>query len=631
MSSSGKGSPPTRQARRFRTGCKTCKARRVQCDETKPQCKACLSKGRSCPGYTREFKWSTKPEVSSGRKGQMLNLPGEMFVPPESIVAQTTPGPSSLEKGDTRQETSTVDAPTQGPSRSTNEDSSPNPAEPETSPDGWNDMYEQIDLEERRLDELQQRKADTQLSPSLTDFSTFLIEYWFNNVCCMWSSFDSDRNLNRKVALSTWTNDKAVFHCLQAMSAFHLAEQLPHLGDTAMTSWKSAVQAIHHDLSSVTKNNPTQLPTGLLLSLSGIGTTTCWTDSQQLGLPLLKKMKAVLAYYNQSAMRMTQSDRLYLEFFNDSCIYWDIVCRVVTDDDSPIGPSPPLLPTSMLDTTAPHPWVGVSRNTLELFAHAILLCKRYCKRLRVSDFKTATAHSLRDMIEDIHEARALRKTLLNLGRSITSEQSETGDKLTPLSHLVDVAEGYRLAALLHLYQTFKDLEEEQMSEMGGALDETWIQDLALELLDLVRRIPLESGSRCIQPLLYLSVATGLKSCPPVTVPHLADGARSAHQNALENNLTALPQLAGDSTTGSDSISTMKLTRTSMKIGQARRVIVQRVSVLEYSLPTKPISVLKALIKKIWDVWDAEMCATPSARSKHWIEVMEESRLHTMFG
>ncbi|KAF1976401.1 hypothetical protein BU23DRAFT_47639 [Bimuria novae-zelandiae CBS 107.79] len=45
--------PRTRRAApRVRTGCKTCKIRRVKCDEEKPHCKRCTSTGRKCDGYS---------------------------------------------------------------------------------------------------------------------------------------------------------------------------------------------------------------------------------------------------------------------------------------------------------------------------------------------------------------------------------------------------------------------------------------------------------------------------------------------------------------------------------------------------------------------------------------------------
>ncbi|KAF2633224.1 hypothetical protein BU25DRAFT_444037 [Macroventuria anomochaeta] len=38
-----------------RTGCKTCKIRRIKCDETKPHCKRCTTTGRACDGYDPGF------------------------------------------------------------------------------------------------------------------------------------------------------------------------------------------------------------------------------------------------------------------------------------------------------------------------------------------------------------------------------------------------------------------------------------------------------------------------------------------------------------------------------------------------------------------------------------------------
>ncbi|KAI1208640.1 uncharacterized protein F4807DRAFT_144553 [Annulohypoxylon truncatum] len=36
---------------KVRTGCLTCKVRKIKCDETKPHCKRCVSTGRKCDGY----------------------------------------------------------------------------------------------------------------------------------------------------------------------------------------------------------------------------------------------------------------------------------------------------------------------------------------------------------------------------------------------------------------------------------------------------------------------------------------------------------------------------------------------------------------------------------------------------
>ncbi|KAL5336897.1 hypothetical protein BJX70DRAFT_371416 [Aspergillus crustosus] len=57
----------TTRYRRFsakvRTGCKTCKTRRVKCDEAKPSCLRCTSTGRICDGYSRPLQVGSSPST----------------------------------------------------------------------------------------------------------------------------------------------------------------------------------------------------------------------------------------------------------------------------------------------------------------------------------------------------------------------------------------------------------------------------------------------------------------------------------------------------------------------------------------------------------------------------------------
>ncbi|KAI0390671.1 hypothetical protein F5Y17DRAFT_50082 [Xylariaceae sp. FL0594] len=43
---------------RVRTGCRSCKARKVKCDEGRPDCRRCLSSGRTCAGYQTRQPWT---------------------------------------------------------------------------------------------------------------------------------------------------------------------------------------------------------------------------------------------------------------------------------------------------------------------------------------------------------------------------------------------------------------------------------------------------------------------------------------------------------------------------------------------------------------------------------------------
>ncbi|KAI9654046.1 MAG: hypothetical protein M1831_005563 [Alyxoria varia] len=82
-----------RTHRKVRTGCITCKIRRVKCDEGKPECKRCLNTGRKCDGYStvetfitgniRGVKEQSKP-ISHGHAIILPNpSPNEPYTPLE--------------------------------------------------------------------------------------------------------------------------------------------------------------------------------------------------------------------------------------------------------------------------------------------------------------------------------------------------------------------------------------------------------------------------------------------------------------------------------------------------------------------------------------------------------------------
>ncbi|KAE8406641.1 hypothetical protein BDV37DRAFT_242349 [Aspergillus pseudonomiae] len=51
MSTSMRHIAQSTNRRKVKTGCRTCKARRVKCDESRPACRRCISTGRTCDGY----------------------------------------------------------------------------------------------------------------------------------------------------------------------------------------------------------------------------------------------------------------------------------------------------------------------------------------------------------------------------------------------------------------------------------------------------------------------------------------------------------------------------------------------------------------------------------------------------
>ncbi|KAI8673556.1 Zn(2)-C6 fungal-type domain-containing protein [Fusarium keratoplasticum] len=62
-----------RRRQKVKTGCKTCKLRRIKCDEGKPSCNKCLSSGRLCAGYgIWDEGWASPIQCTSLSK---LNTP----------------------------------------------------------------------------------------------------------------------------------------------------------------------------------------------------------------------------------------------------------------------------------------------------------------------------------------------------------------------------------------------------------------------------------------------------------------------------------------------------------------------------------------------------------------------------
>lgn len=73
------------QARtKVKTGCLTCRARKVKCTEDKPFCNNCLSTGRKCDGYTSPFRFCNAP--TRGTKSEAVSIATESAL--DGISAQ---------------------------------------------------------------------------------------------------------------------------------------------------------------------------------------------------------------------------------------------------------------------------------------------------------------------------------------------------------------------------------------------------------------------------------------------------------------------------------------------------------------------------------------------------------------
>ncbi|KAF1959560.1 hypothetical protein CC80DRAFT_590776 [Byssothecium circinans] len=83
---------------RVKTGCGTCRTRRVKCDETKPECNRCTKTGRKCDGY--KTKVGSPSASASYRNPSFLVLP--LGQAPPTSVPRSPPQTLSLDAMENR-------------------------------------------------------------------------------------------------------------------------------------------------------------------------------------------------------------------------------------------------------------------------------------------------------------------------------------------------------------------------------------------------------------------------------------------------------------------------------------------------------------------------------------------------
>ncbi|KAL6916683.1 hypothetical protein FSHL1_008131 [Fusarium sambucinum] len=683
---------------RSRSGCLTCRNKHLKCDEAKPECQVCITRGVQCGGYQRGLRWSTKHEKTAeltqykfptstspkstcpakrrrGRppKRQLDTASMASFTTTSSVLSPTDVvdqgsfgefvlDASPLESGhrgldqETQSNTATDNFMTQFPMDLPVEGL---PIE-EFS---W--ISDALDLSptsqsfsensELSLFPTQQSYSTLFLPPPITDLSSQLVDYWFRDVCSLWSQYDSPTNANRMMATALWSTSEAVSTSLQSMSSAYLSSRMPHMKKTSISMMKNATDVIEAELR-VVKSSPNldTVPMGLIYGLFCIGTSICWLNATQLGIPFLKEAKALLHRVNQQKRRLSEEERKLLNIFNKSWQYCEMLLSVVSDtnhfisyeaegveeiDDISLDEYPTAAPVDPIVDDMPHPWTGVSNTVSRLLTQTLRLCRNYRYHVKhPGPFATRDHATALRMIE---EAKSLEEKLLGLDFESAPANTETGDQKTPCRHLVNVAEAYRLAGLIHIYQTFPELVLLRLPDnLAGPADvhvpwEECITPLSLRLAKLIEQLPADSGSKMTQPLLCITASTGLRFEPPdvsstnlesqlqapVATPSPFDLGSTEHCG-LSDYIGQLVQADEDI----DRLSTMSESR--LRIVDTRCFIIGRLDALEALLPPRPIEVAKTLVQKIWDEYDKEK---PNAFSVHWIDVMEENNLRSLFG
>jgi hypothetical protein len=475
------------------------------------------------------------------------------------------------------------------------------------------------------------------------------------------------------------------------MSAACLVDTLPATMPVVSSLTTKALSAIRHRVSFYQTAQHTALPefpTDLLFAIFAMGTSLHWKHGFELGATLMKHAHSVIDRYRKRLPAMTPSEREHLAFFQKALICWEGILSAADSNFTPTSfaarrsayqarltssqfqielPQPRFGPPAL----SLHPWYGVSSDVLQKFGQVMTLCHiAQRRRLTAAEDGTLEANC------DLGLARELASELVTMDfgndprRGSTDGQFlGTNDSDTPLSHLLDIAEAYRQACLLQLSLTFDDLpvilpgcpETGLLAPAhGGCIDAyatSRAQDLvglSLQLVDQLRKIPPESGSRCMQPLLYLCAASGLQlNPPPPVVPVPAHGsifAESAlafdhgvdHRESLRYTLhdesgKDLEAVSGGLfpySSGSTSSIARDLdmdhasTVATFKVAQARSFVKKRLGMLQQLLPPRYTGTALRLAEAIWAEYDCTSC---DGSPLYWFDVMVREKLQTFFG
>ncbi|KAB8239737.1 uncharacterized protein BDW43DRAFT_10848 [Aspergillus alliaceus] len=472
----------------------------------------------------------------------------------------------------------------------------------------------------------------TSIPQPLNNPSWTLIEYYFKEVAALFSSYDSQMNPFRSTVSRLWGSSLAMCKTMQSMAAATLVNDFPQFGPLGRKLRNEAVDVISKE---------TNLDDKSLLALLMLGQTASWHDSKDLGISFFNLLRNHL---DTKPLEIANTERgNNYQFFQEALVYWEMLLAFVADDTTVLsGSAAAEADGPLVLQKIPHPWTGIACDTQFTVQEVGRLVRRERKRIRSRSF-TSRADNAQAQ-KAIEHARELEERLLELAHPAEAEIVSPGDDETPVWHLLTMAEVYRCTGLMQLYRVFPDLLHRRLSgqqpssqpynqqpsatppdpfpsvdtasdlinsvwldplyfqpENNGPSDpgtfpdpyyDSWLTEFALTTLSRLKTIPIESRTRCLQPLLLVASSSELRL--PRSVVSLDNNGPNISSHAIE-------------------------------VSRTRQFVLGRLTSFLHVLPPKPIDVCLQLVKEVWRRMDAE---EPNV---YWMDVMIEKGWETTMG
>ncbi|KAJ5204874.1 uncharacterized protein N7498_005753 [Penicillium cinerascens] len=461
------------------------------------------------------------------------------------------------------------------------------------------------------------------LARTLQDHSSMLVEYYFKEVCGMMSCYDGQLNPYRTMISNVWSGSPSLYYITQSMAAACLSEVSPNFSSIGLQLQNQAALCLSGEIRGH------QIETSSLLALVMLGMSRCWHNPGDIGQSEFDTLARIVLSSKacESNTRMADEEKRF--FFHNSLVYWQVLLSFISDREPDVRgirhnrPQP--APSDELEShepQMPHPQTGVGVEVQMLAMNVGNLVRKERKRIHSRRF--ASRNDIDQAHKAILEAEQLQSRLSASQLPRKNTIVDSGDDLTPVDHLIKIAEAYRCTGLLQLYRNFPDLllpyaslndpthefitfspiPDNSPNPEAGLPENAWLIYLALHILDLVQDIPVSSTSRSIQPFLLVSI------CSELALDRTGCSVASAQKLPLAS-LASSPRL--------------KTPVTELDILRARRSIISRLSSFENMLAAKPIQQMLLLVKETW------ACMDKNQRDTYWMDVMMDKGYETLMG
>ncbi|KAI1623232.1 fungal-specific transcription factor domain-containing protein [Exophiala viscosa] len=418
------------------------------------------------------------------------------------------------------------------------------------SPSGYNKLISFFEIREisdsklkvsRRRRNLQRQQEQQKLQRGLSDDTSYLVSYYFSNVCPVISCFDSPTNIFRRELPSLIRASETISLCIQAIATARLSQYEPSRIEAKIPLRNRALKSLSTDIGRLTEKGG-HVDETLILASVMLGMSVPWHNRTLGDEHFAGARSLVLAWLANT--KKHHSPTPLTQLILPMLVYWEMLASFVMPDSAgiiePLRSQHPNIECLISGKESEregkaklHPFTGAPTEIFELVAKVGHLVRT----------KTNTFLSLGETLDSraSHNGPEVRKSFSeNLQWSAMVEECEaallayqvpsleevddTNDSKTPVVDLLNIAEAYRYAALLQIYRACPDLLEMRLPVVQGtaqsadidseAAADEFLYGLAAETLECIAKISPNSGTHIVQPLILVMAANELRLSKP---------------------------------------------------------------------------------------------------------------------